>query len=157
MAKTLNVNRRVEKINIKDSDGEIVYEWSVRTDDKSLEAMLKGIGNAMERTAAVQSKLESAETPEEMQEQRQILIKLMRRSISSIIGERGWKDILEWIGDGEEIDPTDYVMDIGEVFAALITWLYDKCTTKQLRAAGAYFKGEETKGRLKMVKGKKRK
>lgn len=40
--------------------------------------------------------------------------------------------------DGEQVDPAENIVNVGEVLAGLVTWLYEHCTSKQLREAGMY-------------------
>ena len=40
---TLQVNKKQETIGIEDADGEVLYEWTVNTDDDSLQKMLNRV------------------------------------------------------------------------------------------------------------------
>lgn len=142
---TLHLNRRTETINVKDENGDVVLSWDIPTDDKHLEIMLKTVGNAMSRFNAIWSKVSKAADKGEEQEQREALVRLMRRTTTAILGQDAWNELLEYMGDGEPVDPKDYIMDLGEVLAALCTWLYQRCTSQQLREAGVFFKAEESK------------
>lgn len=139
---TLQVNKRRETIGIEGADGEPLYEWTVSTDDDSLQKMLNRVQNAFLRAQDLEEKASSAKTPEEAREANEATVKLQRRAISAIIGEEGYNDILEYIGDGEPVDPYDHIITIGDVFGALCVWLYERCTAKQLREAGVYFERE---------------
>ena len=139
---TLQVARKQEAICIAGPDGEPLYEWLVSTDDASLQRMLNKVGNSFDRARDLAAKAEGAATPEEAREANEETVKLQKRVISAIVGEQGYQDILEYIGDGEPVDPYDYIIVIGDVFGALCVWLYERCTSKQLRDAGVYIQGE---------------
>jgi len=145
MAKTttLQVNRKSERINIRDDDGRVAYEWEVATDDESLQTMLVRVGNAFERAKELADASDAATTPEELEQTTKEIVKLQKRVISAIIGPQGYQDILEYIGDGEAVDPARYIRNVGDVFGSLCVWLYQRCTSKQLREAGVYFEGEQ--------------
>ncbi len=145
MAKPLQLqfNRSVEYINIPDDDGETLYEWGVKTDDESLQTMLVRVGNAFERAKQLSDAADAATTPEELEAANAEIVKLQKRVISAIIGPDGYEDILEYIGDGEKVDPSKHIRTIGDVFGSLCVWLYERCTSKQLREAGIYFEGEQ--------------
>lgn len=154
---TIKINREVEHITVKDDDGEVMFDWAVKTDDKSLEQMLHLVGNAMDRAGEYSQKAAEAETPEDIAELNEMTVRLFRRTISAIIGPEGYQDVLTYIGDGEPCDPANNIANIGEVFASLCTWLYSRCTSKQLREAGVYFEAESRKARRAKKSGKKRK
>lgn len=154
---TIKINREVENITVKDDDGEVMFDWAVKTDDKSLEQMLHLVGNAMDRAGEYSQKAAEAETPEDIAELNEMTVRLFRRTISAIIGPEGYQDVLTYIGDGEPCDPANNIANIGEVFASLCTWLYSRCTSKQLREAGVYFEAESRKARRAKKSGKKRK
>lgn len=144
MATTLKINRQVETIKVDNPDGSTAYEWRIATDDKNLVKMLHMVGNAMDRFATLQRKIDDEKlSAEERAEAENAMVKLMKRIVSAIIGEQGWADVLEYIGDGVPCDPAKNIINIGEVFAALVTWLYEHCTSKQLREAGVYFQAEQ--------------
>lgn len=143
MPTILNINREVEKIVIPGDANQEDTVLEVFTDDKSIEQTLHQVGNAIDRFAALQSKLDKAEDEEAVKEQQEAIARLFKRTISAIVGKDGWQKILEYIGDGEPVDPTNNIMTIGEVFAALVTWLYERCTSKQLRDAGVRFEREK--------------
>lgn len=145
MAELIRINRAVETIEVRDEDGEVACSWKVRTDDASLERTLRMVGNAMDRFAGINADISQAETDEERQQATEAMVRLLKRTVTAIIGEDGWHDVLAYIGDGEECDPAANVANLGEVFAALVTWLWDHCSSKQLREAGVYFSAEEEK------------
>ena len=147
MATILNINREVEKIVIPGDEGEGDTILEVFTDDKSIEQTLHQVGNAMDRFAALQSKLDKAEDEEAIKEQQEAMVRLFKRTISSIVGTDGWNKVLEYIGDGKPADPMNNILNLGEIFAALVTWLYERCTSKQLRNAGIEFKREMPKAK----------
>lgn len=144
MARTnLQINKRQETIGIEGPNGEPLYEWVVDTDDESLQKMLNRVQNAFLRAPDLEEKARNAETPEEVREANEATVKLQRRGISAIIGEDGYNDILEYIGDGEPVDPYDHIITIGDVFGTLCVWLYERCTSKQLREAGMFLQAEQ--------------
>lgn len=155
MSTILKINKEVEKIIIP-TDGEsddIVFE--VRTDDNNITQTLHRIGNAMDRFSALQTRLDGAESENEIEEIQQAMARLFKRSISAIVGKDGWKQILCFIGDGKPVDPAKNIITLGEVFAALVTWLYEHCTSKQLRDAGIYFQREAPKAKKRMSRKRK--
>ena len=145
MSTILKINKEVEKIIIPSEDGSDDVILEVFTDDKSITQTLHQVGNAMDRFAALQSKLDKAANEGEVTEAQQTMARLFKRSITAIVGKDGWDKILCFIGDGKPADPANNIITLGEVFAALVTWLYEHCTSKQLRDAGIYFKREEPK------------
>ncbi len=136
---TLQVTKRKEVISIDGPDGEPLYEWEVATDDASLQRMLNRVQNAFERARDLGEQAATAQTPEEVRAANEATVKLQKRAVSAIIGEQGYRDLLEYIGDGEPVDPYEHIIAIGDVFGALCVWLYERCTAKQLRDAGVYF------------------
>ena len=156
---TIKINRAVERITVRDEEGEPLYTWKVRTDDRSMERMTHMVGDAMERFHALSDELDAGGTEEERKQTAGAMVRLFKRNTCAIIGEQGWEDVLEYIGDGEEIDPADYISDLGEVFAALCSWLWDHCSNKQLREAGVFFQGQKKfvpNNRAARRKGKKK-
>lgn len=140
---TIKINRSVEHIVVRDEDGEVAYRWKVRTDDASLERITHLVGDAMSRFHALSDELGAAESDEERKRASEAMARLFKRTTCAIIGEQGWEDVLAYIGDGEPVDPTEHVNDLGEVFAALVNWLWEHCSNKQLREAGVYFQGQK--------------
>lgn len=149
MAMTLKINRQFETIEVENPDGSIACSWQVATDDASLTSMLYRVGNAMDRFAALQLKPDG-DAPDE--KTKEATVRLLKRTISAIIGEDGYDDVLRYIGDGEPCDANNNIVNIGEVFAALCTWLYEHCSSKQLREAGITFKKAETSNRAQRRK-----
>lgn len=145
MATILNINREVEKIIIPGEEGQENTILEVFTDDKSIEQTLHQVGNAMDRFAVLQSKLDKAQNEEAIKEQQDAMVRLFKRTISAIVGTDGWNKILEYIGDGKPADPANNILNLGEIFAVLVTWLYERCTSKQLRNAGIKFEREMPK------------
>lgn len=145
MATILNINREVEKIIIHGEEGQEDTILEVFTDDKSIEQTLHQVGSAMDRFAVLQSKLDKAQNEEAIKEQQDAMVRLFKRTISAIVGTDGWNKILEYIGDGKPADPANNILNLGEIFAALVTWLYERCTSKQLRNAGVKFEREMPK------------
>lgn len=145
MAELIRINRAVETIEVRDEDGKVACSWKVRTDDESLERTLRMVSGAMDRFAALNAEMAQAETDEERKQAVDAMVRLFKRTITAIIGEQGWHDVLAYIGDGEECDPAVNISNLGEVFAALTTWLWNHCSSKQLREAGVYFTAEKAK------------
>nr|DAQ98695.1 MAG TPA: hypothetical protein [Caudoviricetes sp.] len=145
MAELIRINRAVETIEVRDENGDVACSWKVRTDDESLERTLRMVSGAMDRFAALNAEMAQAETDEERQKAAETMARLFKRTITAIIGEQGWHDVLAYIGDGEECDPAANIANLGEVFAALTTWLWNHCSSKQLREAGVYFTAEKAK------------
>lgn len=163
MATILKINRQQETIKVEDG-GETLYEWTVQTDDDNLNRTLNMVGNAMIRAQEMTEMQSAAKTPEEIEKANGDLVKLQKRVISAIIGADGYQDVLCYIGDGEPCDPAKNIVNIGDVFGALCVWLYEHCTSKQLRDAGIYFDGEKKNAQwrpdnraARRAKGKKRK
>lgn len=143
MSTIFRINREIEKIIVPTEDDQEDIVFQIFTDDKSIELMLHQVGNAMDRFAALQSKLDKAASKEDVTKAQDAMVRLFKRTITAIIGEEGWNQILTYIGDGTPIDPAQNILTLGEVFAALVTWLYDHCTSQQLRNAGVYLKNEQ--------------
>lgn len=142
---TIQLNRKTENITITDSYGNPVLSWEIATDDKSMEAMLQKVASSLSRFAAIQKQIDEALDEGEEARAKEAMARLIQRLISAILGADAWQDILCYIGDGEAVNPQDYIMDLGEIFAALATWLYHHCTSEQLRAAGALFDEQNAK------------
>jgi hypothetical protein len=139
---TIKVNRQVEKITVPGDDGEAAIVWKIRTDDKSMDSMLKMVGNAIDRAQALTEKSDEAQTEEELAETNRAIVHLQKRVISAIVGADGYDELLLYIGGGKPADPAENIVNIGDVFGALCVWLYERCTAKQLREAGVMFQGE---------------
>ena len=141
MATILSINKENEKIVIPVEDGDDVV-LSVITSDKNIETVLHKVGNAISKFQTLSKNIELATGDEDVEQAKDALVNLMKRTISAIVGKKGWEDILSFIGDGTPVDPKENIMTLGEVFAALVTWLYDHCSNKQLRAAGVYLQNQ---------------
>ena len=138
MAHKIKLNKQTENIEIDAGEDSIVL--NIKTDDDNIERMLTMVGNAMDRFASLQHKIDTEESEEGLQDAKQAMVRLQKRCITAIVGEEGYNDILLLMSDDDEpVDPTNNIVNIGDVFAALTTWLYDHCTAKQLRDAGVYF------------------
>lgn len=140
---TIKINRSLEHIVVRDEDGAVACDWEVRTDDASMQRMTSLVGDAMDRFHALSDELGAAESDEDRKRATGAMARLFKRTTCAIIGEQGWEDVLTYIGDGEPVDPAEHVNDLGEVFAALVSWLWEHCSNKQLREAGVYFKGQQ--------------
>lgn len=144
MATVLKINRQVEIIEVRDESGEVAYAWEVETDDKSITKTLNMVGGAMDKFSALQTSIDNAENDEERKQQEEAMTRLLKRCITAIIGGNGYNDVLAYIGgDYGAADPSENIVNLGEVFAALCTWLYEHCTSKQLREVGVYFESEQ--------------
>lgn len=143
MATILKINRQIETIKVEDN-GETLYEWEVATDDKSIEQMLSKIGSSLDRAHTLVDKEAKAKNDEERAEANAMIVRLQKRVITSVIGSQGYLDVLEYIG-GEygPADPSENIRNIGDIFAALCVFVYERCTSKQLREVGVYFEREE--------------
>lgn len=135
----IQLNRKTETITVADSYGNPVLSWEIPTDDKSMEAMLQKVASSLDRFSAVQKQIDEALDEGEEARAKDAMAHLIQRVVSAILGADAWQQILAYIGDGEPVDPRDYIIDLGEILAALVTWLYHHCTSEQLRAAGALF------------------
>ncbi len=155
MATILNINKEYEEIIIPGGEGEDVV-LSVCTSDANIEATLHKVGNAIDRFQVLSSNVNLASSEDDLEQAKDALSNLIARTTSAIVGEQGWLDILTFIGDGTPVDPKENISTLGEVFAALVTWLYDHCSNKQLRAAGVYLQ-RETKGMHKAKPKRKKK
>lgn len=155
MSTVLKINKQIEKIIIPSDDGEDVV-LEVSTDDNNIGRTLHLVGNAMDKFATLQKKMDSAEDEAQLDESKEAITHLFKRCISAIVGDDGWKKILEFIGDGKAVDPKENILTLGEVFAALVTWLYQHCTSQQLRSAGVYLQRETTKKAKPRKRGKRK-
>lgn len=156
MAHVIRLNKEVEHIVIEAGDDSL--ELAVMTDDASVERMIGMVGNAMDRFASLQHKIDEAVDggdAAEIAEAEDAMVRLEKRCIVAIAGEDGYEGILALMSDyGEPVDPARNIANVGEVLAGLLTWLYERCTSKQLRDAGVYF---ERQNAVKRPKHKKRK
>lgn len=150
----LKVNKRIEVIEVKDDGGAVALRWEVPTDDASMQRMTNLLANAISRAAQLSSDIENADGEEAEQLSTEELVKLQKRVITAVLGDGAYDELLEYMGDGEPIDPAKNICSIGEVFAALCVWVNERCTNAQLRAAAEKLcVSPEPRGR----KGRKRK
>lgn len=156
MAHVIKLTKEVEDIDIVTDDEVVTFR--IKTDDESITRMLNLVGNAMDRFASLQHKIDTVESEEDGAEAEQAMVRLLKRCIIAIVGEDGYNIILVLMSDdGNPVDPAKNLSNIGEVFATLVTWLYDRCTSKQLREAGVYFeKQTSSMPKRKKKKSKKR-
>lgn len=140
MATVIKLNKQVEQVVIECGDDEL--EIGIPTDDASIDRMLSMVGNAMDRFASIQRTIDEATDqgdPEKADKATDAMVRLERRVITAIVGEDGYEAILALMSDdGEQVDPAENIVNVGEVLAGLVTWLYEHCTSKQLREAGVY-------------------
>lgn len=155
MATILKINKQIEKIIIPSDDGENVV-LEVATNDANIGVILHLVGNAMDKFSTLQKNMDTAEDEVQLDEAKEAITHLFKRCISAIVGDDGYKKILEFIGDGKAIDPKENILTLGEVFAALVTWLYQHCTSQQLRNAGVYLQKETTKQAKPRKRGKRK-
>lgn len=159
MATVIKLNKQVEHVILESGDDELDIE--IRTDDASIERMIKMVGNALDRFASIQREIdEAAETgdPEAVGKATDAMVRLERRVIVAIAGEGAYEGILSLMSDdGDAVDPAENIANVGEVLAGLVTWLYDHCTSKQLREAGVYAERQSRNMPKKRRKGGKHK
>lgn len=142
----LRMSRPYEDIYFEDPmDNPSTPRFRVYFDDRSIEEMLGKVANAIDRAQSLDRKAKTASTPEERAEVTEMMVHLQKRVIVAFIGAEGYQKLLEWMGDGEAIDPHRYVGALGEVFAQLMMLLGRKATNEQLRACGLYFSQESKK------------
>lgn len=135
MPTTINVNRQIETIRIEEN-GNTLYSWEVATDDESVIAMLAEITGALDRAQALVHMAGGADEAE-AQAAKKSLVLLQKRAISAVIGEQGYHDVLCHIGNGTPCDPAENIRNIGDVFAELCMWVYERCTPRILGEASA--------------------
>ena len=104
MATILSINKENEKIVIPVEDGDDVV-LSVNTSDKNIETVLHKVGNAISKFQTLSKNIELATGDEDVEQAKDALVNLMKRTISAIVGKEGWEDILSFIGDGTPVDP----------------------------------------------------
>lgn len=140
MATVIKLNKQVEHVIVESGGDELDIE--IRTDDESIERTVKMVGNALDRFSSIQREIdEAAETgdQEKVDKATDAMVRLEKRVIVAIAGEGAYEGILSLMSDdGEPVDPAENIVNLGEVLAGLVTWLYDHCTSKQLREAGVY-------------------
>lgn len=140
MATVIKINKQVEQVVIECGGDEL--EIGIPTDDASIDRMVSMVGNAMDRFASIQKTIDEATgsgDEDKAAEATDAMVRLERRVITAIVGEDGYEAILALMSDdGEQVDPAENIVNVGEVLAGLVTWLYEHCTSKQLREAGVY-------------------
>lgn len=142
----LRMSRPYEDIYFEDPmDNPQTPRFRVYFDDRSIEEMLGKVANAIDRAQSLDRKAKAASTPDERAEVTEMMVHLQKRVIVSFIGPDGYQKLLEWMGDGEVIDPAKHVSALGEVFAQLMMLLGRKATNEQLRACGLYYSQESKK------------
>ena len=142
----INATRAYEDVYLEDpAENPQTPSFRVWLDDESIEGMLGKVADAIDRAQAIDRMSREAAADGERAEAVKALARLQKRVISAIIGADGYRTVLEWMGDGEAVDPEKHVRQLGEVFAALLTMLGRKATSEQLRACGAYYTAESRK------------
>ena len=142
----LRMSRPYEDIYFEDPmENPQTPRFRVYFDDQSIEEMLGKVSNAIDRAQSLDRKAKEASTPEERAEVTEMMVHLQKRVIVAFIGADGYQQLLEWMGDGEAVDPAKHVVAMGEVFAQLMMLLGRKATNKQLRACGLYYSQESKK------------
>jgi hypothetical protein len=147
----ITVHRQTERVDVRDDDGEVALTLELRTDDRSLERMLAETKEALDAY--------EKEVPGDLDDAGeagvQAAARLQRRCITSIAGERGYQDILEYIGDGEPCDPADNLNNVGEVWSALLMWLYDRMARSGLTEGADYFNAQLRRNKARQPRGKR--
>ena len=142
----LRMSRPYEDIYFEDPmDNPSTPRFRVYFDDRSIEEMLGKVANAIDRAQSLDRKAKAAGTPDERAEVTEMMVHLQKRVIVAFIGPDGYQKLLEWMGDGEAIDPAKHVSALGEVFAQLMMLLGRKATNEQLRSCGLYYSQESKK------------
>lgn len=116
--------------------------FRVYFDDDSIDAMLGKVSNAIDRAQSIERKMRAAGTDEERAELTDMMVHLEKRVIVAFIGAEGYQKLLEWMGDGEAVDPSKHTSMLGEVMATLLMLLGRKATSEQLRKCGLYYSQE---------------
>ena len=131
---TITVHRQTERIEVKDEDGGVAFALELRTDDGSLERMLA------ETQAALDDYQRSVPdgSAAEGDDAAQAAARMQRRCITSIAGEDGYHETLAYIGGGAECDPAENLNNVGEVWGALMVWLYDRVARSGIADAAEY-------------------
>lgn len=142
----LRMSRPYEDVYFDDpADNPGTPRFRVYFDDESIEEMLGKVSNAIDRAHDLDRKAKGARTPEERAEVTGMMVHLQKRVIVAFIGADGYQKLLEWMGDGEAVDPAAHTSALGEVFAQLMMLLGRKATNEQLRACGLYYSQESRK------------
>ncbi len=122
--------------------------WRIPMDDKSIDALMRKVGNAIDRAHALSQQEAGALTEDEATEAREQIVRLQKRVIVAFLGVEGYDEILRWLSsDDNPVDPKDHIIAIGDVFAALLLVLEDRATSKRLRKAGEILEREADKAR----------
>lgn len=142
----LRLSRPYEDIYFEDpEDNPETPRFRVYFDDDSIDGLLRKVSDAIDRAHSIDSKLRKAQTAEERAELTEMMVHLEKRVIVAFIGAGGYDRLLEWMGDGEAVDPAKHTSMLGEVMATFLTLLGRKATNEQLRACGLYYSQESAK------------
>ena len=90
MATILSINKENEKIVIPVEDGDDVV-LSVNTGDKNIETVLHKVGNAISKFQTLSKNIELATGDEDVEQAKDALVNLMKRTISAIVGKKDGK------------------------------------------------------------------
>lgn len=139
----LRLSRPYEDIYFEDpEDNPDTPRFRVFFDDDGIEEMLRKVSDAIDRAQSIDKKLQAAQTAEDRAELTEMMTKLEKRVIVAFIGADGYDQLLEWMGDGEPIDPSKYTSMLGEVMASFLMLLGRKATNEHLRKCGLYYSNE---------------
>lgn len=139
----LRLSRPYEDIYFEDpEENPGTPRFRVYFDDESIDELLGKVSNAIDRAQSIDRKLGAAESAEERAELADMMAHLEKRVIVAFIGAEGYDRLLEWMGDGEPIDPSMHTSMLGEVMASLLMMLGRKATNEQLRRCGLYYSQE---------------
>lgn len=142
----LNATRAYEDVYLEDpKENPDTPRFRVWLDDRSIEEMLGKIKDAVERAQEMGRLSQEEETDEDRERINKMLARHQRRVISAVIGPDGYQGILEWMGDGEAVDPETHVRQLGEVYGALLTMVARKATSEKLRECGLHFDEQRRK------------
>lgn len=140
---TLRLSRPYEDVCFEDpQDNPDTPRFRIWFDDKGIDAMLSKVANAIDRASSLNRKLQEAQDEGQRAEITQMMVHLEKRVIVAFIGADGYDRLLEWMGDGQPIDPALYTSMLGEVMATFLTLLGRKATNEQLRRCGLYYSRE---------------
>lgn len=143
----LNATRACEDVYLEDPEEHPdTPRFRVWLDDRSIVEMLGKIMDAVDRAKEIGRREREARTDEEREEVAQMMARHQRRVISAVIGPEGYQQVLEWMGNGEPVDPARHTRQIGEVYGALLSMVAHKATSEQLRECGAYFLEQGRRG-----------
>lgn len=139
----LRLSRPYEDIYFEDpEDNPDTPRFRVTFDDDGIEEMLRKVSDAIDRAQSIDKKLQAAQAAEERAELTEMMTRLEKRVIVAFIGAEGYDKLLEWMGDGKPIDPSEYTSMLGEVMASFLMLLGRKATNEQLRKCGLYYSQE---------------